>query len=103
MKKALEHLQEDPIMRTIISRVGPYTIEFREPSFSTLVRSIVYQQLSGKVASVILKRLIDAMPGGELNPQNILRLRADRMRKLGLSRAKTEYIRDLARLTAKGL
>ena len=37
-------------------------MEFREPSFSTLVRSIVYQQLSGKVASVILKRLIDALP-----------------------------------------
>jgi DNA-3-methyladenine glycosylase II len=102
MKKALLHLKKDPVMRTIIERVGPYTMEFREPSFATLVRSIVYQQLSGKVASVILKRLIDALPGGELTPQNILRLRPDRMRKLGLSRAKTEYIRDLARLTAKG-
>ncbi len=89
-------------MRTIIQRVGPFTMEFREPSFSTLVRSIVYQQLSGKVASVILKRLIDAVPEGQLTPQNILRLRPGRMRKLGLSRAKTEYIRDLARRTAKG-
>jgi len=102
MKKALQHLQQDPVMRTIIERVGPYTMEFREPRFSTLVRSIVYQQLSGKVASVILQRLIDALPGGEMTPQNILRLRPDRMRKLGLSRAKTEYIRDLARRTAKG-
>ena len=102
MKKALQHLKKDPVMRTIIERVGPYTMEFREPSFSTLVRSIVYQQLSGKVASVILKRLIDALPEGELTPRNILRLRPDRMRKLGLSRAKTEYIRDLARRTSKG-
>lgn len=89
-------------MRTVIERVGPFTLEFREPSFSTLVRSIVYQQLSGKVASVILKRLIDALPDGRLTPQNILRLRPDRMRRLGLSRAKTEYIRDLARRTVKG-
>jgi DNA-3-methyladenine glycosylase II len=102
MKKALLHLKKDPVMRTIIERVGPYTMEFREPGFSTLVRSIVYQQLSGKVASVILKRLIDALPDGHMTPQNILRLRPDRMRKLGLSRAKTEYIRDLARRTAKG-
>jgi DNA-3-methyladenine glycosylase II len=102
MKKALQHLKKDPVLRTIIEQVGPYTMEFREPSFSTLVRSIVYQQLSGKVASVILKRLIDALPAGELTPQSILRLRPERMRKLGLSRAKTEYIRDLARLTAKG-
>jgi len=102
MKKALQHLKKDPVMRTIIERVGPFTMEFREPSFSTLVRSIVYQQLSGKVASVILKRLIDALPDGQLTPANILRLRPERMRKLGLSRAKTEYIRDLARRTAKG-
>src|SRR5579872_3935038 len=101
MKKALQHLQKDPVMRTIIERVGPYTMEFREPTFSTLVRSIVYQQLSGKVASVILKRLIDALPEGEVTPRNILKLRPERMRKLGLSRAKTEYIRDLARLTSK--
>lgn len=102
MHKALQHLKKDPVMRTIIQRVGPFTMEFREPSFSTLVRSIVYQQLSGKVASVILKRLIDAVPEGQLTPQNILRLRPGRMRRLGLSRAKTEYIRDLARRTAKG-
>lgn len=102
MKEALQHLRKDPVMRTIIERVGPFTLEFREPSFSTLVRSIVYQQLSGKVASVILKRLMDALPDGRLTPQNILRLRPDRMRRLGLSRAKTEYIRDLARRTVKG-
>ena len=102
MKKALVHLKKDPVMRTIIERVGPYTMEFREPSFSTLVRSIVYQQLSGKVASVILQRLIDALPDGEVTPKNILRLRPEKMRKLGLSRAKTEYIRDLARRTSKG-
>ena len=102
MEKALRHLKKDPVLRTIIDRVGPYTLEFREPTFSTLVRSIVYQQLSGKVASVILGRLIAAVPGGQLTPENILKLRPDRMRRLGLSRGKTEYIRDLARRTAKG-
>ena len=102
MKKALLHLKKDPVMRSIIERVGTYAMEFREPSFSTLVRSIVYQQLSGKVASVILGRLVAAMPEGQLTPANILRLRPERMRKLGLSRAKTEYIRDLARRTANG-
>ena len=102
MKKALQHLKKDPVMRTkTIKRLGPYTMEFREPSFSTLVRSIVYQQLSGKVASVILQRLIDALPQGELTPANILRLRPDRMRKLGLSRAKTGIHPRPRRRTAK--
>jgi DNA-3-methyladenine glycosylase II len=102
MKRALQHLKKDPVLRAIIERVGPFAMEFREPTFDTLVRSIVYQQLSGKVAVVILNRLIKVMPDGELTPASILRLRPDRMRKLGLSRAKTEYIRDLARRTAKG-
>ena len=53
MRKALIHLKKvDPVLAGIIERVGPYAIEYREPVFQTLVRSIVYQQLSGKVASV---------------------------------------------------
>ena len=55
---ALTHLKRgDPILGEIIERVGEYRIEFREPVFESLVRSIVYQQLSGRVASVIFGRL----------------------------------------------
>ena len=47
MRKAIRHLQAaDPVMDGIIKRVGAYRIEFRDPGFQTLVRSIVYQQLS---------------------------------------------------------
>ncbi len=103
MRKAIIHLKKsDPVMRAIIERVGPYKIQHREPSFETLVRSIVYQQLSGKVASVILGRLIAMLPGGQVTPDAILKLTPARMRKAGLSKQKTAYIRDLARQTNKG-
>jgi DNA-3-methyladenine glycosylase II len=103
MRKAIIHLKKaDPVMRAIIERVGAYRIEHREPNFGTLVRSIVYQQLSGKVASVILGRLIAMLPGGALTPEAILKLSPARMRKAGLSKQKTTYIRDLARRTNKG-
>jgi DNA-3-methyladenine glycosylase II len=103
MRKAILHLKKaDPVMRAIIERVGAYKIQHREPSFETLVRSIVYQQLSGKVASVILGRLIALLPGGKVTPQAILKLTPARMRKAGLSKQKTAYIRDLARKTNKG-
>ena len=59
-------------------------------------------ELSGKVARVIYGRLAGAMPGSQVTPEGILKLRPDRMRRLGLSRQKTAYIRDLARQTAKG-
>jgi DNA-3-methyladenine glycosylase II len=102
MKEAIQHLkQSDPVLSSIIDRVGDYGIEFRDPNFETLVKSIVYQQLSGRVASVIFGRVVKAA-GGKLTPESILKLRPGRMRALGLSGQKTAYIRDLARHTRDG-
>jgi DNA-3-methyladenine glycosylase II len=103
MRKAIRHLQSaDPVIGGIIERVGAYRIRFRDPGFETLVKSIVYQQLSGRVAQVIFDRLVAALPGGALTPANVLDLRPAKMRALGLSKQKTAYIRDLARLTRHG-
>ena len=103
MKEAIEHLRRsDTVLAGIIERVGDYAIQFRDPDFETLVKSIVYQQLSGRVASVIFGRLTTAA-GGRLTPQNVLKLRPARMRTLGLSTQKTNYIRDLARHTRNGV
>ena len=102
MKEAIQHLkQSDPVLSGIIDRVGDYGIQFRDPDFETLVKSIVYQQLSGRVASVIFGRVVKAA-GGKLTPESILKLRPARMRALGLSGQKTAYIRDLARHTRDG-
>jgi DNA-3-methyladenine glycosylase II len=102
MKEAIEHLkQADPVLSGIIDRVGEYRIEFRNPDFETLVKSIIYQQLSGRVASVIFGRLAKAV-GGKITPVSILKLRPSRMRTLGLSGQKTAYIRDLARHARAG-
>ena len=97
VQEAIQHLtRNDPTLSAIIQRVGEYRIQFREPNFESLVRSIVYQQLSGKVASVIYGRLAEAVKGRML-PEEVLKLRPDRMRRLGLSKQKAAYIRDLAR------
>ena len=43
MRKAIKHLKiADPVLGTIIERVGPYKMQYRDPNFHTLVRSIVY-------------------------------------------------------------
>lgn len=102
MQEAILHLRrQDPILSGIIERVGDYSILFRDPNFETLVKSIVFQQLSGRVASVIFTRLVKGA-GGSLTPESILKLRPSRMRTLGLSGQKTAYIRDLARHTRDG-
>ena len=102
MKAAIRHLKRsDPVLAGIIDRVGAYGIEFRNPDFETLVKSIVNQQLSGRVASIIFGRLAAAV-GGQMTPASILKLRPAKMRALGLSGQKTNYIRDLARHARDG-
>jgi DNA-3-methyladenine glycosylase II len=102
-RKPLLHLKKnDPVLRTIIERVGRYSIEYREPAFQTLVRSIVYQQLSGKAAGTIFRRLAEAVGGEPFTPEAILKLSPRRMQSLGLSRQKRDYIRDLAKRTVTG-
>lgn len=102
MQKALKHLKKaDPVLATIIERVGPFTMQYREPVFRTLVRSIVYQQLNGTAALSIFNRLLAAV-NEDLTPEAVLKLRPQRMRNLGLSQQKTTYIRELARMTRAG-
>lgn len=105
MRRAIVHLkQADPILRGIIERVGPYKIRYAEPDFETLVRSIVFQQLSGKSARAIFSRLKEAT-GAEsrIMPEGILSLNPEDVRRVGLSRQKTKYLRDLAEKTQAGI
>jgi len=102
MRHAIHHLRNaDPKLREIIDRVGPYRMSYRQPSFDTLVRSIVYQQLSGKAAATIFGRLASAVGDrtGAVTPRRLLRLSLEEGRALGLSQQKYKYLRDLAEHT----
>jgi len=96
MRKAIRHLKaSDPVLAAIIEQVGPYRMQYDEPGFHSLAEAIVYQQLHGKAAATIFKRLSD-LAGHPLTPAGILALREEQMRAVGLSRQKLSYIRDLA-------
>ena len=58
------------MLAEIIERVGPFKLQYREPTFQTLVRSIVYQQLSGKAALTIFNRLTAASSSRIRNSYN---------------------------------
>ena len=102
MRKAVNHLKKcDPILAAIIERVGPCRMEFGEPQFSSLAETIVYQQLNGKAAVTIFQRFA-ALAGEPLTPQGIMKLTAEQMRGVGLSKQKSAYLRDLAEHTDRG-
>jgi DNA-3-methyladenine glycosylase II len=102
MRKAIDHLKKaDPVLREIIQRVGAYRIEYGDPAFESLAEAIVYQQLNGKAAVTIFKRF-GALAGEPLTPEGILKLTDTQMRRAGLSKQKTSYLRDLAERTHRG-
>src|SRR5262249_38355629 len=102
MRHAVRHLRKsDPTLCTIIDRVGPFRMQYREPTFEALVRSIVFRKLNGKAARSIFDRLV-AATGDIITPESILKLSIRQMRAVGLSKQKLSYIRDLAERTRSG-
>jgi len=97
------HLKKsDPVLRSIIERVGPCRMEFGPPEFSSLAEAIIYQQLNGRAALTIFKRFA-ALAGDPLTPEGILKLTDAQMRSVGLSKQKSAYLKDLAAKTHDGL
>ncbi|MGZ4814930.1 MAG: DNA-3-methyladenine glycosylase family protein [Terriglobales bacterium] len=100
MKKAIVHLQSaDPVMASIIERVGAYRPRHVTSDFHNMARSIAYQQLHGKAAASIFGRLCSAAGCETLSPESVLALSIGQMRAAGLSKQKLAYIRDLAEKT----
>lgn len=97
--KVRAHLGRDVKLARIIERVGPFKLQLREEGshFGALLRSIVYQQLSGKAASTIHGRVLDLFGGREPRPAELLAASDEKLRAAGLSRQKISYLKDLAR------
>ena len=105
-ESACRYLSEaDPRLGDLIARVGEFTMR-PPPSqslFTALMRSIVYQQLTGKAAATILGRAIRACTTRRFpTPRELLLLPVERLREAGLSAAKTAALRDLAQKTIDG-
>lgn len=90
----------DEQIARLIKCVGPCRLEIpkRVDLFQALVRSIVYQQLSGKAAETIYKRMLDLFQNGrKFRPHQVLALPDDSFRGAGMSRAKVVAVKDLAK------
>src|SRR5512146_2197988 len=98
-RKALEHLRRvDPTMALVINRVGSCRFRARAEGthFDAVVRSIVYQQLSGSAAFTIHSRLLALFGGDSVEPPRLMDMPEETLRGVGLSRQKIVYMKDLA-------
>ncbi len=102
--EALAHLRAcDAKLAALIDRVGLFALRLdASPSpFASLLESILYQQLHGKAAATIHRRVREIY-GGDPAPQALLDTPGDRLRAAGVSGNKIEALRDLAAKTLDG-
>lgn len=94
-------LKRDPILGKIIDAVGEYSLRRRNHHFAVLVESIISQQLATSAAEAIFKRFRDLYPKFP-NASQILATKKSKLRSVGLSSMKAEYLKDLARNVENG-
>ncbi len=95
----------DPRLGALMKRVGPFRLRLKRPqsAFAALAEAIVYQQLTGKAAGTIFRRVLALYPGRRaLHPEDIAATTEAKLRSAGLSRAKTAALFDLADKTLHG-
>jgi DNA-3-methyladenine glycosylase II len=100
-------MKADKVMRRVMEEGGPLDPATdrrgsRKDAYEALARAIVGQQLSTKAAGSIWNRLLDQFDGVPPTPEQLLKRRADQLRKAGLSRSKVEFLKDLAKRIEDG-
>ncbi len=94
----------DPRLAPVIALAGPFEAgRTVDETATALVRSVVYQQLSGKAAATIHGRVLAAFGDGETPDPAALAAGPDEaLRACGLSRAKVLAVRDIAERALDG-
>ena len=102
--EAVAHLRSrDAKLGALIDRAGEFTLRLESSSspFESLLESILYQQLNGKAAATIHRRVREYF-GGDPTPQLLLDVPGDALRAAGVSQNKARALKDLAARTLDG-
>jgi DNA-3-methyladenine glycosylase II len=98
----------DPKLGKLMERAGPFTMRIAstQSPFEALVESIIYQQLHGKAAATIHRRLLESFypitSNQHFAAQHLLDCPNEQLRAAGLSHNKSLALRDLAAKTLDG-
>jgi DNA-3-methyladenine glycosylase II len=104
LRAAERHLsRRDSVLRTFIKKHGPCLLRPHTRYYETLVRAIISQQLSTKVAETIVGRVKAIYaPTRFPRPDQILVTPDEELRATGMSNAKVSFLKDIAAKTADG-
>ncbi|TGK01373.1 DNA-3-methyladenine glycosylase 2 family protein [Leptospira langatensis] len=99
LRKAVLWLKKkDPKLKRIIERVGPCTLTMMGRPYPVLLRAVISQQLSNKAAATMMDRVKEYYGNGKNFPdaKTLAGLSVVKLRKAGLSVAKSETLRRIA-------
>jgi DNA-3-methyladenine glycosylase II len=92
----ISHLSKDKKLAKLLRDSEPFKLKFHKNICLRLCASIMSQQLSTKVARVIYNRFLDLYGGEEPTPEQIVKTPFEKLRAIGLSNAKTQYVLNVA-------
>ena len=90
------HLSKDKKLKRLLESSELHQLKKRKNICTYLCASIMSQQLSTKVATVIHNRFLALYGGKEPLPQQILDTPFEKLRSIGLSNAKANYVKNVA-------
>ena len=93
---AVTFLRKDPVLADIIGTVSEFKLKKKSQHFAVLVESIISQQLATSAADAIFKRFKGLYPKFP-TASEVLATRKSKLRTVGLSGMKVEYLKDLAK------
>jgi DNA-3-methyladenine glycosylase II len=85
---------QDPDLAGVLEQIGPPPMWTREEGFATLVHIVLEQQVSLASAKAAFDRLNKAV--SPLTAENFLKIDNPSLKKIGFSRQKTTYCRNIA-------
>jgi DNA-3-methyladenine glycosylase II len=107
LSEAVRHLSErDETLRALIAQTVPFQIDVADAQspYEVLLESIAYQSISGKAAATIFGRIKSlGADGRPPSPEQMLKIPAANLRKVGLSGAKVQAMKDLAKKALSGV
>ena len=90
--------QNDPKLGKIIDLIKPKHIKKRDDEFTSLVKIIIGQQLSGSAARTIIGRVEKTLKEKKFSPVKISKTLHQDLRVCGISNAKINYIKSLSQI-----
>ena len=98
MKLPVNNLIElDPRFKKVIEKFGVIELKKKTDPYTSLVKTIIYQQLSGKAAGTIYKRFLNLYPLKHPTKSQLINTEFHVLRSVGLSNRKSEYIKAIAK------